>query len=67
MLSNTRLERCRIARRFELVVSDLPRPNGIAFSPGEKYLYVDNTEPKKLWMRYTVHLDGTLGRCEGAV
>ncbi len=46
---------------LRLVVSDLPRPNGIAFSPGEKYLYVDNTEPKKLWMRYTVHVDGTLG------
>ncbi|MGB6781920.1 MAG: SMP-30/gluconolactonase/LRE family protein [Terracidiphilus sp.] len=45
---------------LELVVGDLPRPNGIAFSPGEKYLYVDNTEPKKLWMRYTVRPDGTL-------
>ena len=29
-------------------------------SPGEKYLYVHNTEPKKLWMRYTVRPDGTL-------
>lgn len=46
---------------LQLVVSDLSRPNGIAFSPGEKYLYVDNTEPKKLWMRYTVRPDGTLG------
>ena len=45
---------------LHLVVSDLSRPNGIAFSPGEKYLYVDNTEPKKLWMRYTVRSDGTL-------
>ncbi len=45
---------------LQLVVSDLTRPNGIAFSPGEKYLYVDNTEPKKLWMRYTVRADGTL-------
>ncbi|HUY94580.1 MAG TPA: SMP-30/gluconolactonase/LRE family protein [Terracidiphilus sp.] len=45
---------------LELVVGDLTRPNGIAFSPGEKYLYVDNTEPKKLWMRYTVRPDGTL-------
>jgi gluconolactonase len=45
---------------LQLVVSDLSRPNGIAFSPGEKYLYVDNTEPKKLWMRYTVRPDGSL-------
>jgi gluconolactonase len=45
---------------LQLLVSDLPRPNGIAFSPGEKYLYVDNTTPKKQWMRYTVRPDGTL-------
>ena len=45
---------------LQLLVSDLNRPNGIAFSPDEKYLYVDNTEPQKLWMRYTVKPDGTL-------
>ena len=45
---------------LQLLVSDLPRPNGIAFSPGEKYLYVDSTEPKKIWMRYTVQPDGSL-------
>jgi gluconolactonase len=45
---------------LQLVVSDLPRPNGIAFSPDEKYLYVDSTQPKKIWMRYTVKADGTL-------
>ncbi len=45
---------------LQLLISDLPRPNGIAFSPGEKYLYVDNSEPKKIWMRYRVKPDGTL-------
>jgi len=45
---------------LELLVSDLTRPNGLAFSPDEKYLYVDNSEPKKIWMRYTVKADGTL-------
>lgn len=45
---------------LELLESDLPRPNGIAFSPDEKYLYVDNSEPKKIWMRYTVQPDGKL-------
>jgi gluconolactonase len=45
---------------LQLVVSDLTRPNGIAFSPDEKYLYVNNSEPKKIWMRYTVQQDGTL-------
>jgi gluconolactonase len=45
---------------LQLLISDLPRPNGIAFSPGEKYLYVDNSEPKKIWMRYTMRPDGTV-------
>lgn len=45
---------------LQLLVTDLPRPNGIAFSPDEKYLYVDNSEPKKIWMRYRVLPDGTL-------
>lgn len=45
---------------LQLLISDLPRPNGIAFSPDEKYLYVDNSEPKKIWMRYRVLPDGNL-------
>jgi gluconolactonase len=45
---------------LQLLVTDLPRPNGIAFSPDEKYLYVDNSEPKKIWMRYRVQPDGNL-------
>jgi gluconolactonase len=45
---------------LQLLVPDLPRPNGIAFSPDEKYLYVNNSEPKKIWMRYRVQPDGTL-------
>lgn len=48
------------SKQLQLLVSDLPRPNGIAFSPDEKYLYVDNSQPKKIWMRYTVKPDGTL-------
>jgi gluconolactonase len=46
--------------QLQLVVKDLPRPNGLAFSPDEKYLYVNNTQPKKVWMRYRVKGDGTL-------
>lgn len=45
---------------LQLLISDLPRPNGIAFSPDEKFLYVNNSEPKKIWMRYRVRPDGTL-------
>jgi gluconolactonase len=46
--------------QLQLLVTDLPRPNGIVFSPDEKYLYVNNSEPKKFWMRYSVKADGTL-------
>jgi gluconolactonase len=46
--------------KLQLLIKDLPRPNGIVFSPGEKTLYVNNSEPKKIWMRYTVRRDGTL-------
>jgi gluconolactonase len=46
--------------QLQLLIKDLPRPNGIAFSPDEKFLYVNNTQPKKLWMRYRVKEDGTL-------
>lgn len=45
---------------LQLLITDLPRPNGIAFSPDEKFLYVDNSEPRKIWMRYRVQPDGTL-------
>ena len=45
---------------LQQLVTDLPRPNGIAFSPDEKFLYVNNSEPKKIWMRYRVLPDGTL-------
>ncbi|SRR5579875_848715 len=45
---------------LQLLIKDLPRPNGIAFSPDQHYLYVDNSEPKKIWMRYSVNPDGSL-------
>jgi gluconolactonase len=45
---------------LQLLISDLTRPNGITFSPDEKYLYVNNSEPKKIWMRYRVQQDGSL-------
>jgi gluconolactonase len=45
---------------LQQLVTDLTRPNGIALSPDEKYLYVNNSEPKKIWMRYRVQPDGSL-------
>jgi gluconolactonase len=46
----------------QLVASDLSGPNGIAFSPDEKFLYVGNwDEKRKVVMRYPVAADGRLG------
>lgn len=48
--------------RVELFTKELRRPNGIAFSPDERFLYVANSDDvKKIWMRYPVEADGTLG------
>jgi gluconolactonase len=47
--------------QLKLVSTDLKGPNGIAFSPDEKYLYVGNWDPeKKVVMRYEVNPDATL-------
>jgi gluconolactonase len=49
----------------ELLASDLTGPNGIAFSPDERFLYVgDWDEKKKVVMRYPVLPDGKLGSGE---
>jgi gluconolactonase len=46
-----------------LLTTELTYPNGIAFSPDEKTLYVANSDPKQaIWMAFEVMLDGTLGR-----
>jgi len=43
------------------IVQDLSRPNGIAFSPDAKVLYVANSDEKhKVWMRYDVADDGSV-------
>jgi len=47
---------------LKLVSQDLSGPNGLAFSPDERYLYVANWDPKKkVVMRYPVNADATLG------
>jgi gluconolactonase len=44
-----------------LLTSELSRPNGIAFSPDEKILYVSNSDPERaVWMAYDVLADGSL-------
>jgi len=52
---------CLIGGELKLVSTDLTGPNGLAFSPDEKYLYVDDWDDKrKVIMRYAVHPDGSL-------
>jgi gluconolactonase len=41
-------------------ITDLPRPNGVGFSPDGKLLYISNTEPQALLLRYDVGPDGKL-------
>ena len=48
-------------KNVQLLTKELSGPNGLAFSPDEKYFYVDNwDEKKKIIMRYEVNPDGTL-------
>ncbi len=48
--------------KLSLLTKELAGPNGLAFSPDEKFLYVDNwDEKKKVVMRYPVRPDGTVG------
>jgi gluconolactonase len=52
---------CLIGGELKLVSTDLTGPNGVAFSPDEKFLYVTNwDEKKKVVMRYESRADGTL-------
>ena len=46
-----------------LLTRELRGPNGLAFSPDEKYLYIGNWDlERKVLMRYEVYPDGTLGQ-----
>lgn len=45
-----------------LLTKELSRPNGIAFSPDQKTLYVSNSDQRRaIWMAFPVLDDGTLG------
>src|SRR5260370_14953288 len=52
--------------RIQLLHENMSRPNGLAFSPDETYLFVSNSDPsRKTWMRFEVAAGGTLSRGEG--
>jgi len=41
--------------KLSLLADDIPRPNGIAFSPDEKSLYVSSSEGHPMWTK--IHVD----------
>ncbi len=46
-----------------LLIADITAPNGIAFSPDEKTLYVSDVDPKRAaWLAYDVNADGTVAK-----
>jgi gluconolactonase len=52
--------------KLTLLTDKMTRPNGLAFSPDEKFLYVAQSDPAAaVWMKFPVKDDGTLG--EGKV
>lgn len=49
--------------KLTLLTKEMSKPNGIAFSPDEKTLYVANSDPNRpIWMAFSVKDDGTLGK-----
>lgn len=50
--------RISTAGKLELLTKDVQYPNGIAFSPDEKKLYVSSSRPDKYWMVFDVTADG---------
>lgn len=48
--------------KLTLLTKEMTRPNGIAFSPDEKTLYVAQSDPDAaIWKSFPVKADGTLG------
>jgi gluconolactonase len=51
--------RLRKSGQLELITKDIARPNGIAFSPDQRLLYVANSDwPKGPWMVFDVSTEG---------
>lgn len=51
--------------KVTLLTEEMTRPNGIAFSPDEKFLYVAQSDPAAaIWKKFPVKEDGTLGKGE---
>ncbi|HYD54666.1 MAG TPA: SMP-30/gluconolactonase/LRE family protein [Gemmatimonadaceae bacterium] len=54
--------RLTAAGELTLLTAEVPWPNGIAFSPDERTLYVASSDPRRaVWFAFDVKGDGTLG------
>ena len=54
--------------KVSLVSDELDGPNGLAFSPREDFLYVDNWSPqRKVILRFPIERDGSIGKSESFV
>lgn len=52
-------------REITLLTTELQRPNGLAFSPDQKTLYVAQSDPRNaIWKKFPVREDGTIGKGE---
>lgn len=50
---------------LQLIYDQLPRPNGLAFSPDERVFYVANSDSaRKIWMRFDAKPDGSIANGE---
>lgn len=62
------LEFCGVYRltpvgKLELLTKNMTRPNGIAFSPDEKTLYVAQSDTQQaIWKTFVINEDGSLGK-----
>ena len=55
--------RLSVSGALTLLTKEMTRPNGIAFSPDEKTLYVAQSDPEDaIIMAFTLKRDGTLGK-----
>jgi len=51
--------------KLDVVITDMTRPNGLAFSPDEKIFYIANSDDDhRYWRRYDVAADGSLHNVE---
>jgi gluconolactonase len=48
--------------KVTLLTKEMTRPNGIAFSPDEKTLYVAQSDNVAIWKAFPINADGTLGK-----